>query len=407
MNGYHNIYEYNELYEFSKEVNDQAAIYGGSRPAWGTLGSVFRHNYFHDARGVPGHSYAALYADCDTTMGSVYGNVFANLRSPGGGGTGILLNGGRLNHVIGNLFANIDRPIRVGRGSNKPSQGEPWLVKPYLKLIAGNPLFQKYPHSQEPARVPKAEWDEQLTRPLYNTIASNVFYNSGSMSLLASRMTAKQIAEARKTWTVSMNRTCAEGQSIGFQDARRRDYTLLEGSLVFRDVPGFPAIPFRRMGRAGRLDPLAVEFEDFDMSGGGFIPAVEDGIACGECVLESGAGRKEFRGSAGTYDITLRYKDARDGKASLSLAVVGEVRDSWRLDQNNDKWRVRTAGRALLKPGDEVRIDAHRDQANLSRRYALYAVRSIGSTETDAADLRKGRSGLLKMSSIRCRVLPR
>lgn len=86
---------------------------------------------------MPGHLYGALYADCNATAGIVFGNVFANMRSAGGYATGIIIHGGRFNNIINNLFINVDRPINIiWRCSDKPSEHEAWMVRPYLKTQA-------------------------------------------------------------------------------------------------------------------------------------------------------------------------------------------------------------------------------------------------------------------------------
>ena len=198
-----------------------------------------------------------------------------------------MVNGGCLNHVSGNLFFNIDRPVCMVRGNNKPSESEPWMVRRYLKMIAGNPLFQKYPYSQEAAQVPKEKWDEELTLPRHNMIVGNAFVGCGGMKLDPA---------VALSGTVSGNRVYPSAAVAGMVDAARRDYSLRGDSPVFTDLPGFPAIPFRHIGRAGLFDPLTMEFEDFDMSGGNCIPAMENGVLCGKVAKGTGTGRKEFRG---------------------------------------------------------------------------------------------------------------
>jgi len=351
MSGYHNVYEYNEFYDVIKETNDQGAIYGGSRPFWGTSGSIFRHNYFHGIQGVPGHGFGAIYADCNATMGIVFGNVFANMRSAGGYARGIFINGGRLNHILNNLFINVDNPIYItgqsGRGSNKPSESENWMVRPYLELVAGNPAFFKYPHSQEPANVPREKWDEELTLPKYNVVTSNAFIGCGPVEFHENVL---------MHGTVANNRAYASPALAGFVDATRRDYSLRDDSPLFLDIPGFQPIPFRRMGRAGRFDPLAMEVEDFDMSGGGFIPWVEDGIPCAKCVGPQGAARRRFRGTSGTYDITIRYKDVRGGSDTLALHIGGRQIGRW-VSGKEDAWRTETLHGIKLNPWDELRVE--------------------------------------------------
>ena len=355
MRGYHHIFEYNEFYDVVQEVNDQAAIYGGSGPTWGTCGSIYRHNYFHDIHGVPGCLTAAIYADCDATAGFIFGNLFAGMRSAGGNSIGVLANGGRMNQVVGNLFVNIDRPVQIDRGSNKPSESEAWMVRPYLEMVAGNPLFEKYPHSQEPAVVPKEQWDEELTRPKYNVVSGNAFVDCGELLLGK---------EATEFGTVTGNHEYPSVSAAGLERGALRDYTLGERSTVFRDLPGFSGIPFHDMGRLGRFDPLILEFEDFDMSGGNCIPAMEDGILCGKSAKGAGSGRMEFRGSSGTYDIAIRYKDARNGHAGLALYAAGKALGSWVLDQDDGGWHERVFRDVKLQAGDELRVDCRADGAD-------------------------------------------
>ena len=354
--GYHNIYEFNEFHDVIEEVNDAAAIYGGSKPTWGTCGNIVRYNYFHDIQGVPGHGFALLYADCDSTLGIAFGNVFVGMRTASGFGAGVSINGGRGNHLLNNLFINVDRPFLIGgntgRGSDKPSESEIWMVRPYLEMVAGNPAFFKYPHSQEPAGVPREKWDEELTLPKYNVVTGNAFIGCGEVVFHENVL---------KHGTVANNRAYASPADAGFVDARRRDYALRDDSPVFTDIPGFQPIPFRQMGRAGGFDPLAMEVEDFDMSGGEFIPWVEDGIPCGKCVGATGAARKQFRGESGTYDITIRYKVARGGSATLALHMGDRPLGHWTLDKDNDAWHTEVVRGIKLNQWDELRVEYQGD----------------------------------------------
>ena len=347
IRGYHNIYEHNEVYDVVQEVYDNGGFYGGTTPTWGTCGNIFRSNYLHGIKGVSGHLTASLYADCDTTAGFVVGNVFTDMRNAGGEGVGIMINGGRLNAICGNLFLNIDSPIRIDRGSNLPSESEAWMVKPYLEMVAKNPLFEKYPYSQEPAQVPKESWDKELTQPRYNVITGNAFVACGEMVL------SEDVA---KYGVVGGNQVYPTAAAAGLIGDSHRDYLLPKDAPIFRDLPGFPAIPFRQMGRAGRFDPLLLEFEDFDMSGGSCIPAMEEGIFCGKSAGGTGTGCKEFRGDSGTYDLTVRFKDAKGGSGLLTVSVAGKQVASWKLDKDDGTWHERPISGVKLRAGDEIQV---------------------------------------------------
>lgn len=106
--GNNNLFEYNSISHVSYECTDTGAFYVGR--SWSQRGNVARFNSFDTIRPTErlaqeGESQNAFYLDDEMSGWQFYGNTIRNST------TGVLLGGGRRNHIHSNRFIDCDRDI--------------------------------------------------------------------------------------------------------------------------------------------------------------------------------------------------------------------------------------------------------------------------------------------------------
>eukprot|EP00730_Choanoeca_flexa_P006890 TRINITY_DN12243_c3_g1_i2.p1 TRINITY_DN12243_c3_g1~~TRINITY_DN12243_c3_g1_i2.p1 ORF type:complete len:691 (+),score=157.02 TRINITY_DN12243_c3_g1_i2:1492-3564(+) len=108
--GNNNLFEYNHIHDMCYEVDDSGAFYTGRQ--WTQRGNVVRYNRFESIRtrvpiylGSP--AVQGLYLDDQMSGYEIYNNSFKDCQN------GILLGGGRSNHIKYNTFEHCDLAIHV------------------------------------------------------------------------------------------------------------------------------------------------------------------------------------------------------------------------------------------------------------------------------------------------------
>ncbi len=114
---------FNEIYDMCREASDVGAFYQGRD--WTGQGSYISYNYFHDSFGYGSEGVSAIYFDDENSGSTAFGttahahahahthastlsdassagNIIVNME------LGILMGGGRSNHVDNNIFINLD-----------------------------------------------------------------------------------------------------------------------------------------------------------------------------------------------------------------------------------------------------------------------------------------------------------
>ena len=130
----------------------------------------------------------------------------------------------------------------------------------------------------------------------------------------------------------------------------------ISGVLVFAWGNAPAQTSFRIEAEDMTLETYRVEVRDF-ASDGALINLKGPGIA--------GSATAPFPGATGEYDISVIYHDESDGLAQLSLAIDGEMLDSWMLDTRGFdaqaqvvNRRTRLIGTGIsVAGGDVVRIE--------------------------------------------------
>ncbi len=217
---------FNEIHRVCTQTGDAGAIYMGRNLTM--RGTVIRHNYFHDI----GPTLAAkdgfvdvmaVYLDdcfCGTT---ITGNIFDRA------GRAAMIGGGRDNTIENNLFIDCRPAIHVdARGTGWASfwfdGRDPFLMNGLKEVPYDQPLYAtRYPHL---ANILK----DEPAKAKYNRLAKNVIVG-----------TAKAI-----DWLDGLNEKTVE--TVGNTVVKDAAAASLNRKTFAVEVPGFPAIPFSRIG---------------------------------------------------------------------------------------------------------------------------------------------------------------
>ncbi len=233
--GNNNIIEYNEIYDVLQEADDSGAIYGGQ--SWVGRGLQIRYNYIHDCKSNSKSNVgkAAVYLDGGQCRVDIIGNIVVDFA-----GSAFWVNGGRNNNVINNIALNCAENVyftdimttgilpleRMLNGiKNYPWQNpesEPWKNAIWKKAY---PEF--LPSLEDEPLVPK---DNYMKNNLSVNTEPTKFYGNGAAYL-------------NESGNFTINR------DPGFVDMARNNYLLKADSMVYKNIPGFVAPPFEKMGR--------------------------------------------------------------------------------------------------------------------------------------------------------------
>ena len=242
--GNNHIIEYNLIHDVSLQSSDASAIYTGPGTAntWSHVGTIVRYNAVYNM-GEPGFSYPnGIYLD-DAVMGqTVYGNLLVNIPD-----NGILVGGGRDNHIWGNVVINtgnagisydqrtFDSDFYHMEGLwenllNSPWQTDAWKTAyPYLQGM----------HFEE------ADSDDPMyaKNPANSTVNGNLFVNwQGELGNIAEKPAQYSDFSGNAVYTLDMLEKL-------FVDPTNGDYRLREDSVVYELIPDFEELPIDKMGR--------------------------------------------------------------------------------------------------------------------------------------------------------------
>jgi len=155
----------NHIHHVLTRTGDGGAVYCGRD--WTLGGTVIRHNWFHDLRGI-GKWENAIYLDDQASGIEVVGNRIERCH------LGMLIGGGRRNRIEGNLIVDCETALRFGhRGLGWAARMRPTLEE---RLAA-------VPYREEPWRS-RFPWlstllqDEPMA-PRHNVVRANVLIGSG------------------------------------------------------------------------------------------------------------------------------------------------------------------------------------------------------------------------------------
>lgn len=173
--GNDHLLEYNEIYDISHEAGDVGGMNTGAD--YTDMGTIIRHNYFHNIHGPGNGQCRAVYLDLPGSNTTIYGNIFYDLDM------GIFFNSGRDNKVENNIFVkckpsvnNYDWPHK-----NYFYKGGAWKIWEKMMQYKYNepPYSTKYP-------VLTTYYDSSITaigQPIHNIYRNNISCGGSFMDL--------------------------------------------------------------------------------------------------------------------------------------------------------------------------------------------------------------------------------
>jgi len=226
--GNDHLIEYNELLQTCLEAGADGALY--SSRDWGSQGNLLRCNFIHHLGAATGRASGVCLDDCDSGD-RIEENVFYQA------GRAVVIAGGRSNTVQNNVFVDCETAIAVDeRGRDRLRLGagpaEGWDLRAKLEAVNYRqpPWSERYPHLADILA-------DQPELPLHNSLSRNVCV--GGRWLEAPETAAGRLQAQDNLVTT---------RDPGFVDPRRLDLRFREDAEVWTAVPGFTAIPMRRIG---------------------------------------------------------------------------------------------------------------------------------------------------------------
>lgn len=224
--GNDHLVEYNEFQSVVYHANDAGAIY--AYHDWTFRGLVVRYNYFHDLYGGDGKGCNAVFFDNVISGNTVYGNVFANIRSKPNSAAAVFISGGRSNTVENNIFYNCDRAVYITSCLAWPASREELTRKLNEFKYREEPWKSRYPEL-----LTLLEDEPGLAR--HNVVARNVRWGSGTWISL--------VNNAAPGTTVADNVTDEDPLLVG---PDKGDFHLQPNSPALK--VGFKPIPLEKIG---------------------------------------------------------------------------------------------------------------------------------------------------------------
>jgi parallel beta-helix repeat protein len=229
--------EYNIVHDVCLYTSDAGPLYACARD-WSKRGTVIRHNLFHaSGEGVDACGCRGIYLDDHTSDVAVTSNIVSQAD------VGINLGGGKDNRVTSNITVNCRQPVTLhSRGVDSfakvdAARGrESGCYRRLLRDVYQTPLWrERYPNMLAPLAMDPIEAQNAHG----NTIRNNVSAGSGEVKV----SNAKHVM---KTCVVEQNPVVDDDP--GFVDLLRFDLRLRPDAPILKQVPGFEAPDFARMG---------------------------------------------------------------------------------------------------------------------------------------------------------------
>ena len=250
MTGNDQLVEYNEISKVCDEFTDMGAIYvyTGDQPYM--RGNVVRGNYIHDMGRLSMQN--GVYPDNGTMGVTIEGNIFLRIGDAAVKHPSRAINNNSCAYIVtrNNIFIDCVMPYLMSAhsgGANHDKQKVKWE-----DFFKEHPL-QTLPHI---AKYPEMKnfWQEDRRYPTTNPYERNVVWNptrplvvpqnkgKKKKQILFADGATEDYAGLIKTnnWTATVD--------PGFINATNNDYTLKAGAEVFKQIPGFKAIPFKEIG---------------------------------------------------------------------------------------------------------------------------------------------------------------
>jgi parallel beta-helix repeat protein len=253
--GNDHLIERNEFARLCWETGDVGAIYTGRD--WTFRGNVVRNNFIHHTIAPGQVGSMGVYLDDSHSSTAIVGNVFYKCDYAA------FIGGGHDNAVENNVFVDCNKSVHL----DNRSQG--WAHKYQIKggdhRMFGKLDDVRYNQPPYSTRYPKLAkiLDGDPHAPTGNSAVRNVCVRGRWLHLFPG---GEKVMEIHDNLVVQ--------EDPGFVDAARMNFALKPDSRVFREIPGFQAIPFAEIGlkldenrtslppRAPRIVPDGGAFSD-------------------------------------------------------------------------------------------------------------------------------------------------
>ena len=235
MHGNNHLIEYNYFHEVVLEAKDAGAIYYGRDPS--ERGNVIRYNYFEN---IPDQGLTmAVYADDGACGLTITGNVFYRA------GERVFMLGGGSDHIItNNIFIGSKYGIHVDNRLQNWAGYTLELIKLRLQEVG----YDKSPYSKQYPQLSSYFSTEGrlLGTPERNVAKNNVFVDIDQMILYVG---IEKEGYSKDKWIdIKESNWETTHDVVGFVDWENRNFSLSPNSVIYKQLPGFQEIPFRKMG---------------------------------------------------------------------------------------------------------------------------------------------------------------
>jgi hypothetical protein len=242
VNGPLHAFEYNHIHHVGLNANDASAWYMGRDPS--DQGTIIRYNFFHHVGRHDRKWMMGVYFDDGTCGALVEGNIFYNVGTYGS----IYSNGGQDIIIRNNIFIKSKGPAVQQKSMWWDFAAHNWdyyfaddgvYRRRLLELIdiRKPPYSIRFPHL--------ASWMDQCEDgktfvgmyPARNVLEKNVFYQCEQPLRLTG---LNPQFDCRKNYIAI--------EDPGFHNLDSLDLRLVEGSVVYKEIPDFIPIPFEKIG---------------------------------------------------------------------------------------------------------------------------------------------------------------
>jgi hypothetical protein len=254
--GNDHLIEYNDIGHMVEDFTDMGAIYANLGKTPLERGTTIRRNYFHNI-GQHRHLQNAVYPDNMTMGWTIEENIFHRIGGAGEASNCRALNNNTGAHVVTrhNIFVDCTIPYLMGTFCAPAHERN---VRGWQEYFAKHDL-SRLPHAQKYPELLRF-WDEPRQYPETNLWEGNLVYNP-TVPLLRRygkvEMQEGAIIEAGGALRSAGN--WVTEADPGFVDAAAGNFGLRPDAPVFKRIPGFPAIPFGRIGPRGPIGPAPTQ----------------------------------------------------------------------------------------------------------------------------------------------------
>ena len=237
--------EYNYIHHVVLLSSDAGAIYTGQD--WTGYGSVVRYNVLHD---IGGENFYpdALYFDDMASGQTAYGNLVINAKK-----NGVLIGGGRDNHVFNNIFINNKRSIGYDDRGRDGFLNNGWAIRAVIDYETGG-MWQRLravPYQSEvwAAKYPRlAALSHDFNDPHNPNFGPNPAFSHihDNLVVAAEGPGCRFFGDVPKYSLIERNCVYTTVEHAGIE---MDEYVLTPGCQALKDMPDFPNIPFEMIGR--------------------------------------------------------------------------------------------------------------------------------------------------------------